>query len=208
MEGRVLRPLLCFIAPNSSHRLFQLLLYSFSTPTYLSAAELDAGNLAAVPWPGRYKALVKEHERSDRFATGETQTLNLMQKQKEVQCDPMPTQSKESQANEWSIYDTYAASEQTGEVRLIAPPSLKEKNAPAALDDFYGYLCAFQTSSFVFVFCVTTGRRRRGGPGKRYRLGAARGDVGPCGPWREQYKRPSRKPGDHGELPDVSAFWF
>lgn len=72
----------------------------------------------------RYKNILKDHETSDRYIEGEMQTLNLMQKQKEVQCDPLVVQAKDTQANVWSIYDAFAEDELAGEVCLGVPTVL------------------------------------------------------------------------------------
>eukprot|EP00873_Tetraselmis_striata_P018619 jgi/Tetstr1/438883/TSEL_027391.t2 len=63
----------------------------------------------------RYQKVLKDHEASDRFVEGEMQTLNLLQKQKEVQCLPCNYEDKDVQANVWAIYDAHAEQETNAE---------------------------------------------------------------------------------------------
>lgn len=66
--------------------------------------------------------MLKDHEASDRFVEGEMQTLNLLQKQKEVQCLPCNYEDKDVQANVWAIYDAHAEQETNAEVRMSPGP--------------------------------------------------------------------------------------
>jgi len=82
----------------------------------------------------RYKKTLKDHESSDRFVESEMQTLNLMQKQKEVQSTPLACHTRETQANHWAIHDALQELEDGSEDQDdVAPTATVSSDQLAAM---------------------------------------------------------------------------
>ncbi|DBA79036.1 TPA: hypothetical protein ACH3X1_008899 [Trebouxia sp. C0004] len=89
-------------------------------------ADTDEGK-AVETANSKYKGLLSQREGSDRFVDAEAQTVEYLQKAKEVQCTKSSAASTEVQAFTWDINDSMYSDELTGEA---ADPLARVPKAP------------------------------------------------------------------------------